>query len=145
MQTNTALTLFGIDFGTRKIGVAVGQTLTRTATGIAVVPVRNREPEWDTLDKLVQQWKPGAFVVGMPFNMDGTDSDMTARARHFARVLTERYGKPCHEVDERLSTRAAREISRENSERSGKRHNDKAQVDAQVAQLLLEGWLASMQ
>jgi putative Holliday junction resolvase len=142
VQIGAALTLFGIDFGTRKIGVAVGQTLTCTATGIAVVPVRNREPEWDTLDKLVQQWKPGAFVVGMPFNMDGSDSDMTARARHFARTLTERYGKPCHEIDERLSTRAAREISRENSERSGKRHNDRAPVDALAAQLLLESWLA---
>jgi putative Holliday junction resolvase len=142
VQTGTTLTLFGIDFGTRKIGVAVGQTLTRTATGIAVIPVREREPDWDMLDKLVQQWKPGAFVVGMPFNMDGSDSDMAGRARHFARTLTERYGKPCHEVDERLSTREAREISRDNAELSGKRVNDRAKVDALVAQLLLESWLA---
>lgn len=144
MHTSTHLTLFGIDFGTRKIGVAVGQTLTRTAMGIAVVPVREREPDWDALDKLVQRWKPGAFIVGMPFNMDGSDSDMSARARHFARLLTERYGKPCHEVDERLSTRAAREISRDNAERMGKRYNDKAQVDALAAQLLLESWLEKL-
>jgi putative Holliday junction resolvase len=142
VQTGQTLTLFGIDFGTRKIGVAVGQTLTRTATGIAVIPVREREPDWDMLDKLVQQWKPGAFVVGMPFNMDGSDSDMTGRARHFARTLTARYGKPCHEVDERLSTRAARDIVRDNAELSGKRVNDRATVDAMVAQLLLESWLA---
>jgi putative Holliday junction resolvase len=142
LQTSTPLTLFGIDFGTRKIGVAVGQTLTRTATGIAVVAVREREPDWDTLDKLVQQWKPGAFVVGMPFNMDGSDSDMTARARHFAKLLTARYDKPCFEVDERLSTRAARDISRGNAELIGKRYNDKTKVDALAAQLLLESWLA---
>ncbi len=142
-MTGTALTLFGIDFGTRKIGVAVGQTLTRTAMGIAVIPVNNREPDWNALDKLVQEWKPGAFVVGMPFNMDGTDSDMSARARHFAKLLTERYGKPCHEVDERLSTRAAREIARDNAELMGKRHNDRAKVDAIAAQLLLESWLAT--
>ena len=136
-------TLFGIDFGTRKIGVAVGQTLTRTAMGIGVIAVRERIPDWDALDKLVQQWKPGAFVVGMPYNMDGSDSDMTARARHFARTLTERYAKPCHEVDERLSTRAARDISRDNAELLGKKYNDKAKVDAIVAQLLLESWLSS--
>ena len=134
-------TYFGIDFGTRKIGVAVGQTLTRTATGIAVIPVREREPDWPALDKLVQQWKPHGFVVGMPFNMDGSDSDMSARARHFAKSLTARYDKPCFEVDERLSTRAARDISRDNAELLGKRYNDKTQVDALVAQLLLESWL----
>jgi putative Holliday junction resolvase len=113
-------TYFGIDFGTRKIGVAVGQTLTRTAMGIAIVPVRNNLVEWEALDKLVQQWKPGAFVVGMPFNMDGSENDMTVRVKAFARQLGARYDKPCHEIDERLSTRAAREISRDNAELIGK-------------------------
>ena len=141
MQGSSTLTFFGIDFGTRKIGVAVGQTLTRTAMGIAIVPVRNNEVEWDTLDKLVQQWKPGAFVVGVPFSMDGSDNDMTARARNFAKLLTARYDKPCHEIDERLSTRAAREISRDNAELIGKKYNDKTRVDALAAQLLLESWL----
>lgn len=139
---STPQTYFGIDYGTRKIGVAVGQTLTRTAMGIAIVPVRNNAIEWDTLDKLVQQWKPGAFVVGMPFNMDGTENEMTVRVRHFIRTLAERYGKDCFEVDERLSTRAAREISRDNAELIGKRYNDKTQVDALAAQLMLENWLA---
>jgi putative Holliday junction resolvase len=140
---NTVQTYFGIDFGTRKIGVAVGQTLTHTAMGIAVVPVHANVVDWDMLDKLVQQWKPGAFVIGMPFSMDGTDNDMTARARNFAKVLVERYGKPIHEIDERLSTRAAREISRDNAELIGKRYNDKAKVDALAAQLMLESWFAS--
>jgi putative Holliday junction resolvase len=134
---------FGIDYGTRKIGVAVGQTLTNTAMGIAVVPVRNGEPEWKELDALVQRWKPNAFVVGMPYNMDGTESEMTVQAQKFAAVLSERYQKPWHPMDERLSTRAAREISRDNAERIGKRYNDKAQVDAMAAQLLLESWFAS--
>lgn len=138
---STTQTYFGIDYGTRKIGVAVGQTLTRTAMGIAIVPVRSNEVEWETLDKLVQQWKPGAFVVGMPFNMDGTENDMTVRVRHFVKLLSERYGKTCHEIDERLSTRAAREISRDNAELIGIRYNDKTSVDALAAQLMLETWL----
>lgn len=136
-------TYFGIDYGTRKIGVAVGQTVTHTAMGIAVVPVRNNNVDWDMLDRLVEQWKPGAFVVGMPFSMDGSDNDMTARARHFAKELAARYAKPCHEIDERLSTRAARDISRGNAELIGKRYDDKTRVDALAAQLLLESWFAS--
>ena len=133
-------TLFGLDYGTRKLGVASGQTLTRTAMGIALLPVKNLEPEWQDFDKLVATWKPDAFVVGMPFNMDGSESDMTAKARKFMQQLATRYGKPCHEVDERLSTREAREISRNNAELTGKRINDRAKVDALVAQLLLESW-----
>jgi putative holliday junction resolvase len=133
---------FGIDYGTRKIGVAFGQTLTRTAMGIAVVPVHSGEPEWAAFDQLVKQWKPQALVVGMPYNMDGTDSAMTARAQHFAKTLSARYQLPWHSIDERLSTRAAREITRDNAELIGKRYNDKAKVDAMAAQLLLESWLA---
>lgn len=139
---STPLTLFGIDYGTRRIGVAVGQNLTNTAMGIAVVPVRGGEPVWEELDKLVQHWKPGAFVVGLPLNMDGTESTMSAKAQKFMETLTTRYQKPCHAVDERLSTRAAREISRDNAELLGKRHNDRAKVDTMAAQLLLESWFA---
>ena len=135
-------TLFGIDFGTKKIGIAVGQTLTRTAMGIAVLPVRNLEPEWNELDVLVARWKPDAFVIGMPYNMDGTASPMSGHAKKFAAQLGARYAKPCHPVDERLSTREARDISRHNAELLGKRPNDRTKVDAMVAQLLLESWLA---
>lgn len=134
---------FGVDYGTRKIGIAVGQTLTTTAMGIAVIPVRNGEPEWKEFDALVQRWKPHAFVVGMPYNMDGSESEMTVQAQKFAQVLSERYQKPWHPMDERLSTRAAREISRDNAEMIGKRYNDKTKVDALAAQLLLESWFSS--
>ncbi|HWK54803.1 MAG TPA: Holliday junction resolvase RuvX [Hyphomicrobiales bacterium] len=133
-------TLFALDFGTKKLGIAVGQTLTRTASGIAVLPVRGLEPDWTQLDALVQRWKPDAFVIGMPYNMDGSDSTMTTHARQFAAKLEARYGKPLFEVDERLSTREARDIARQNAMRAGKRPNDRAVVDALAAQLLLEGY-----
>lgn len=139
---SAALTVLGLDYGTKKLGVAIGQNLTNTAMGIDVIPVRNRQPEWARLDALVQRWKPGAFVVGMPYNMDGTENAMTAAARHFALSLSARYDKPCYHIDERLSTREARDIARQNAERSGKRPNDRAQVDAMVAQLLLESWFS---
>jgi putative holliday junction resolvase len=140
---SNAQSYFGIDYGTRKIGVSVGQTLTRTAMGIAVIAVRSGDPDWPALDQLVQRWKPNAFIVGMPYNMDGSESDMTTRAKRFADTLTERYQLPWYGIDERLSTRAAREITRENSERIGKRYNDRAKVDAMAAQLVLESWFES--
>jgi putative holliday junction resolvase len=140
---NKTLTVIALDYGTKKIGVAVGQNLTNTAMGIAVIPVRGHEPDWQQLDALVQQWKPGAFVVGMPYNMDGTENDMTKAANRFALTVSARYDKHCHTIDERLSTRAAREITRGNAERIGKKHNDRAKVDAMAAQLLLESWFAS--
>lgn len=140
MSNSPALTVFALDFGTRKMGVAVGQTLTRTAMGIAVIPVKQREPDWAQLDALVQRWKPGAFVVGLPLNMDGTESPMSEAARRFALTVSARYDKHCHTIDERLSTREAREITRENNERIGRKHDDRAKVDAMAAQLLLEQW-----
>ncbi len=141
---STAQRFFGIDYGTRKLGIAVGQTLTRTAMGIAVVPVRNGEPDWVQLDQLVKHWKPQALVIGMPYNMDGTDSDIMERVKNFAQGLSERYQLPWHSVDERLSTREAREISRNNADMTGKRYNDRGQVDAMAAQLLLESWFENM-
>lgn len=143
-MSTAALSLFGIDYGTRKIGIAVGQTITRTAMGIAVIPVRRGEPDWAALDALVQRWKPGAFVVGLPYNMDGSASTMSQRARKLAQTLSARYDKPCHFIDERLSTRAAREINRNNAELLGKRYNDRAEVDALAAQLLLESWFETL-
>lgn len=136
------LTVLALDYGTKKLGVAVGQNLTNTAMGIDVIPVHDQEPDWARLDALVQRWKPGAFVVGMPYNMDGTENAMTERVQRFARTVSARYDKHCYHIDERLSTREAREITRENAERSGKRPNDRAVVDALAAQLLLESWLA---
>lgn len=133
-------TLLALDYGTRKLGVAAGQTLTCTASGIAVLPVKALEPDWAQLDALVQKWKPDAFVVGLPFNMDGSEGNMTVRVRQFMDKLEQRYGKPVHGVDERLSTREARDITRQNAQRAGKRPNDRALVDALAAQLLLESY-----
>jgi putative Holliday junction resolvase len=141
MSTHQAL--LALDYGTKKLGVATGQTLTRTATGIAVLPVRALEPDWAQLDALVQRWKPDAFVVGLPLNMDDSEGPATARVRQFIAKLEARYHKPVHEVDERLSTREARDITRQNAMRAGKRPNDRALVDALAAQLLLESYFGS--
>ena len=77
----------------------------------------------------------------MPYNMDGTESTMTSRTRQFVGTLENRYNIPCITMDERLTTREARNISRENAAADGKKFNERAEVDSLAAQLILESWL----
>jgi putative Holliday junction resolvase len=118
------------DFGTTKIGVAVGQKITGTATPVAVVKAREGIPLWQMIDRLVEEWKPTVFVVGLPINMDGTESDMSKAATRFSRRLHGRYGISIELMDERLSTFEAREFE------------TPEQLDAIAAKLILETWLA---
>ena len=118
------------DFGTTKIGVAVGQQITRTASPVAVVKARDGIPQWLAIDRLVEEWQPKVLVVGLPINMDGTESDMSKAAARFSRRLHGRYGIRIELMDERLSTFEAREF--ENPD----------QLDAIAAKLILETWLA---
>lgn len=124
------------------MGLAVGQTITATATALPVMKANNGEPDWAEFEKLVTRWRPNAFVVGMPYNMDGTENDMTARTSTFIASLIERYNIPCHAIDERLSTREARDLSRANAQAGGRKFNERAEVDSLSAQLILESWLA---
>ena len=128
-------TLIAFDFGEKRIGIAIGQTVTRTATPLDTVPVRRRKPDWSAIDRLIDAWRPDALVVGLPLNMDGTDQGMTPRARRFANHLHARSGLPVHLADERLSTREAwTRLVESGSRRDG--------PDPVAAQVILEGWLA---
>jgi putative Holliday junction resolvase len=133
--TDDARTLLAFDFGLKRIGVAVGQTLTGTANPLQTVAVRRDTPDWPAITRLMETWAPNALVVGMPLNMDGTEQDMSRRARRFGRQLEGRFGLPVHLVDERLSTREAK--TRLSSVGRGE-----AEADPVAAQVILEGWLA---
>ena len=87
-------TLIAFDFGEKRIGTAIGQTVTRTATPLETIPVRRARPDWNAVDRLIEDWKPDALVVGLPLNMDGTDQWITTRARRFANRLHARSGLP---------------------------------------------------
>ena len=128
-------TILAFDHGRRNIGVAVGQSLTRTATPLATLRARDAVPEWAALARLVEGWQPQAMVVGLPLNMDGTEQDTTRLARRFRDELERRFGVPVHLVDERLSTREARE----RLARSGRAGADDDPVAAQV---ILEDWFS---
>ena len=135
--------IMGFDYGTRKIGVATGQLITRTATPIAIITARDGIPNWSEIEALINEWRPTQFVVGLPLNMDGTESDISRRALKFARRLTGRFNLPHHTIDERLTTREAKEqhgLRREFQKRSQK--ESQQQIDDIAAKIILESWLS---
>jgi len=131
-DTNTpeSLALLCFDYGTKKIGVAVGQTLTNTATPLGVISVRQGKPDWDRLTAFIRAWRPQALIVGDPLTMDGSRQTLTDHADKFARQLTGRFKLPVHRADERLTTIEA--LVREQK---------KTEIDHIAAQIILEGWL----
>ncbi|MDW5375970.1 Holliday junction resolvase RuvX [Halomonas sp. HP20-15] len=131
--------VLAFDFGTRRIGAAVGNELIRRATALDPLPARDGIPDWNVVTRLVEEWQPDLFVVGLPLNMDDSESDMSRRARKFGKRLYGRYGKPCEMVDERGSTREAKTIARDFGHRGNYREES---VDGLAAQLILESWFA---
>ena len=127
-------TLLAFDYGELSIGVAVGQTVTATATPLTTVRVRHRRPDWNRIASLVRSWEPDALVVGLPYTMEGAEQDSSRSARRFGNQLAGRFRLPVHWVDERLTTREARSRLVE----LGRPEDDD---DPVAAQLILESWL----
>ncbi len=100
--------VLAFDFGLRHIGVASGQTVTGTAGPLTTLRANGGRPDWLEVLKLIDTWRPVRLLVGLPLNMDGSESDMATKARQFARILERRSGTITELVDERLTTRAAR-------------------------------------
>lgn len=130
------------DFGTRRIGVAAANRLAGTATPLATLAAADGAPDWREMAALIREWQPQVLVVGLPRNADGSDSDMTARVRGFARWLQQRSGLPIEEVDERFTSVEAGELLRE-QRRAGtrKRRVRPGDIDRMAARLIAETWL----
>lgn len=130
--------LLGFDYGTKQIGVAVGQPITGQARELCVLKAQNGVPDWQKVEALIREWQPDAIVVGLPLNMDGSPSDMSERAEKFGRRLNGRFNLPVHTHDERLTTYAAKGERLQQGQNSGYRERP---VDALAAALVLEGWM----
>lgn len=130
-------TLLGFDFGSKSIGVAVGQEITGTASPLNALKARDGIPEWAEIEKIVTQWQPDLMVVGVPLNMDGTEQQLTFAARKFSNRLSSRFGIPVQGQDERLSTADAKARL---FEKGGFKNLSKGKVDNISAVLILESW-----
>ncbi len=132
--------LMGFDFGTRSIGVATGQEITGTASPLTSLKANDGIPDWSQIEKILKEWQPDLLIVGLPLNMDGTEQEMTQRARKFGQRLHGRFGFQVEFKDERLTTTDAKARL---FERGGYRALGKSRVDAVSAQLILESWMES--
>ncbi len=141
-MTQPSQQLLAFDFGTRRIGLAIGQSLTATSTALAPISAQDGKPDWVALDKVMETWQPDALIVGIPLNMDGSISDMSRRARKFANRMQDRYQKPCYLTDERLSTSEAKEI---HFSKGGSNNFRKESVDGLAAQIIFDRWINSTQ
>jgi putative Holliday junction resolvase len=141
MPDTRGLVAMGFDFGLRRIGIAVGQTITGNAQALSVIPAKGGIPtDWHLIDKLMKEWLPDIFVVGLPLNMDDTEQTIIQHVKIFARQLEARYQKPVELFDERLSTVEARQRVFDHG--GYKALKAKKRLDSVAAQIILESWFS---
>ena len=124
-------TILAFDFGEKRIGVAVGNTITKTAEALKIIQEKNQDEKFKAIEALIQEWQPQLLVVGLPTHPDGAEHENTLRARKFGRQLRGRFGLPVFEVDERYSTTEAHSLGAKDA-------------DAAAAAIILEQFLRNL-
>ena len=133
-------TILAFDFGRKRIGVAVGQELTRTARGLTTLNHVKTIPDWQGIAALIHEWRPQLLVVGLPVNMDGSVHELDSEVRAFGEQLKTRYNLPVEWIDERLSSREAeQELAEQVRARHRERHRQ--DIDKLAAAIILQTWL----
>ena len=135
-------TLLGFDFGLRRIGVAVGQTATNTASALTIVH-HSEQPDWQAIESLIREWKPSGLVVGLPLDGEGHETEMSRATRKFGTELAHRFEKPVYFIDERLTSVMAGSQFAEARSEGRARRKDARKLDARAAKIILENWLQS--
>ncbi len=132
--------VMAFDFGLRNIGIAIGQNITKSASTFYAIKAKEGEPDWMKLDSIVKEWEPSLFIVGDPINMDGTKSEFQKRILKFSNDLKRRYAINIYKMDERLTTKEAKERIKDESnglQASANKHSISAQI-------ILEDWFRSV-
>lgn len=144
MSLKEYTTVIGFDYGYKRIGIAVGQTLTGTAQPLTTLQVKNQQPDWPAIDALITVWQPTALVMGLPpQHANGSVNAVATAACYFGEQLQQRYQRPVHLIDETLSSVfAAERITKKppKNKHSQAAIQRKMQIDALAAQIILETW-----
>ena len=139
MTANSNITsVLGLDFGIKRIGIASGQTITGTASPITTLNQTQGNPDWQGIEKLIQQWKPQALIVGMPYHVDGSENEMTKTVMKFCAQLEKRFSLPVHQINEALSSFEAEQQLKKNLKIG--QHN-KHEIDKIAAAIIVQNWL----
>ena len=139
MSKDSPSVIMAFDFGTKNIGIAIGQEITKTASTFYSIHANDGLPDWEELDVIVKEWNPNLFVVGDPLNMDGSRSKIQDSTDKFSTALNKRYDIGIEKTDERLSSREAKERL-ENIQMGIKDSRNKHSISAQI---ILEDWFRS--
>lgn len=137
IELNDNSAILAVDYGLKRIGIAVGQLITGTATALSVVKAKDGVPDWTQFEKIIEEWKPSLIVVGRPVHMDGKTSEITGSAEKFTRKLHSRFQIPCLVADERLTSYEAESMLEELKFR----RTDRYELDSLSARIILESWL----
>jgi putative Holliday junction resolvase len=126
--------ILAFDYGTKHIGIAVGQTITRTSSPLMILNVQQEGPDiWRTIVQLVEEWKPDRLLVGQPLNMDGTPSEIMKKVHKFYIKLQKETNIICELVDERLTSFEAKQLVESNSK--------EVRIDDIAAKIFLDSWM----
>lgn len=138
-KARQAGTYLGFDYGTKRIGVAVGQRITRTASPLETIHAVNQKTNWEAITRLIETWQPCGLVVGVSHQVNGEENPVTPKIHRFCRQLEGRYGLPVYQVDEMLSTFESKQLLFDEVKvRASKLWEVQDQV---AAQLILQTWL----
>jgi putative holliday junction resolvase len=134
---NTIKTVLGFDFGMKRIGVAIGQTITRSANPLTTLFAVDGIPKWEEIENLISIWQADALIVGLPYQLDGSEQQLSYAAKKFANRLKAKFKLPVFLVDERLTTMAAKSYLKEI------KNYVQSEIDQYAAKFILESWLNS--
>lgn len=140
MHNNLPKSVLGFDFGMKYIGVAIGQSVTKTASPLTTLMAKDGIPDWLEIQSLIERWHPNDLVVGIPLNMDGTEQPITFCARRFANRLHTKFRLPVHMIDERLTSWEAKNRA-ELAAKNRQLKTDNNTLHALAAMILIEQWM----
>ena len=130
--------VLGFDYGKKRIGIATGQTITRTATPFITLAQVDGNPDWSAIGDVINEWKPQSLIIGMPYHIDGSENKMTAAARQFAYELEKRFKLPVIEINEALSSNEAEEMLKKEMKIN---QQNKHEIDRMAAAVIVQRWL----
>lgn len=139
-EPSAAKTIIALDYGSRRIGVAVGQQVTGTANPLATLDNGASGPDWEALGTILDEWRPSRLVVGMPYDADGNPTETSAAVEAFMAAL-DRFDLPVDTIDERYSSLEAEEMLRNERAMGIRGRIRKDMIDAAAATLIAERWL----
>lgn len=134
-------TILAFDFGLQRTGVAVGNTLTGSASPESTLQSRDEKPDWDGISKLIEEWKPELIVVGMPTELDGSENPLKKRIERFCNQLNGRYNLPVEQENEQFTSIEAAQRLKQLRQSGRKQKVKKEEVDKIAASIILENWM----